>query len=230
MFIQVGTQVKVEDLLKGMIVQSGNDACVALAEAIAGDEENFAQMMNREAQRLGMKGSSFRNSSGLPDPQHYTTARDLATGRRPDSRFPRGVRQVLLAEGVSLQQHHAAESQPFAVDIDPTVDGLKTGYTEAAGYCLVSSAKRGPRRLVSVVLGAASDNAYASRSRSSCSTTASSSTTRCSSMPRTRRCPRLKVWKGTGSHGQARFTDDLVIVVPKGFGPKIQTELVCWRR
>jgi D-alanyl-D-alanine carboxypeptidase (penicillin-binding protein 5/6) len=78
MFIQVGTQVKVEDLLKGMIVQSGNDACVALAEAIAGDEENFAQMMNREAQRLGMKGSSFRNSSGLPDPQHYTTARDLA--------------------------------------------------------------------------------------------------------------------------------------------------------
>ncbi len=79
MFIQVGTQVKVEDLLKGMIVQSGNDACVALAEAIAGDEENFAQMMNREAQRLGMKDSSFRNSSGLPDAQHYTTARDLAT-------------------------------------------------------------------------------------------------------------------------------------------------------
>jgi D-alanyl-D-alanine carboxypeptidase (penicillin-binding protein 5/6) len=79
MFIQVGTQVKVEDLLKGMIVQSGNDACVALAEAIAGDEENFAQMMNREAQRLGMKDSSFRNASGLPDPQHYTTARDLAT-------------------------------------------------------------------------------------------------------------------------------------------------------
>ncbi len=79
MFIRVGHQVPVEDLIKGMIVQSGNDACVALAEGIAGSEENFAQMMNREAQRLGMKASSFRNSTGLPDPQHYTTARDLAT-------------------------------------------------------------------------------------------------------------------------------------------------------
>ncbi len=79
MFIKVNTQVKVEDLIKGMIVQSGNDACVALSEAIAGSEENFVQMMNREAQRLGMKATSFRNSAGLPDPQHYTTARDLAT-------------------------------------------------------------------------------------------------------------------------------------------------------
>ena len=79
MFIKVGTQVKVEDLIKGMIIQSGNDACVALAELIAGSEENFAQMMKKEAQRLGMKGTSFRNAAGLPDPNHYTTARDLAT-------------------------------------------------------------------------------------------------------------------------------------------------------
>jgi D-alanyl-D-alanine carboxypeptidase (penicillin-binding protein 5/6) len=102
MFIQVGTQVKVEDLLKGMIVQSGNDACVALAEAIAGDEENFAQMMNREAQRLGMKGSSFRNASGCPT---RSTTRRRATwrsSRRADPRLSRGVCQVLLDEGVSL--------------------------------------------------------------------------------------------------------------------------------
>jgi D-alanyl-D-alanine carboxypeptidase (penicillin-binding protein 5/6) len=156
MFIQVGSEVKVEDLIKGMIVQSGNDACVALSEAIAGDEENFAQMMNREAQRLGMKGSHFRNSNGLPDPDHYTTARDLATLAAALIRdFPEEY-----AKYYSLKEYtYNNITQPNRnrlLWIDPTVDGLKTGYTVAAGYCLVSSAKRGPRRLVSVVLGASS--------------------------------------------------------------------------
>ncbi|HOG03749.1 MAG TPA: D-alanyl-D-alanine carboxypeptidase family protein [Accumulibacter sp.] len=225
MFIQVGTQVKVEDLLKGMIVQSGNDACVALAEAIAGDEENFAQMMNREAQRLGMQGSSFRNASGLPDPQHYTTARDLAILAGALIRdFPEEY-----AKYYSMKEFRYNNiTQPNRnrlLYIDPTVDGLKTGHTEAAGYCLVSSAKRGSRRLLSVVLGAASDNARAQESlkllnygfqfydavQLYAKNEAASS---------------LKVWKGKESAVKIGFSNALVIAVPKGFGPKIRTELV----
>ena len=133
MFIQVGTQVKVEDLLKGMIVQSGNDACVALAEAIAGDEENFAQMMNREAQRLGMKGSSFRNASGLPDPQHYTTARDLAILADALIRdFPEEYARYYSMKEFRYN-NITQPNRNRLLYIDLTVDGLKTGHTEAAG-------------------------------------------------------------------------------------------------
>ena len=225
MFIQVGTEVKVDDLLKGMIVQSGNDACVALSEAIAGDEENFAQMMNREAQRLGMKGSHFRNSNGLPDPEHYTTARDLAILAGALIRdFPEEY-----AKYYSLKEFRYNNiTQPNRnrlLWIDPTVDGLKTGYTAAAGYCLVSSAKRGPRRLLSVVLGAASSNArmqeslkllnYGFQFYDGVQLYAKND-------PVTT----LKVWKGQESAVKIGFANDLVIVVPKGFGPKIKTELV----
>ena len=224
MFIQVGTEVKVDDLLKGMIVQSGNDACVALSEAIAGDEENFAQMMNREAQRLGMKGSHFRNSNGLPDPDHYTTARDLAILAGALIRdFPEEY-----AKYYSLKEFRYNNiTQPNRnrlLWIDPTVDGLKTGYTAAAGYCLVSSAKRGPRRLLSVVLGAASSNArmqeslkllnYGFQFYDGVQLYAKND-------PVTT----LKVWKGQESAVKIGFANDLVIVVPKGFGPKIKTEL-----
>ena len=147
MFIQVDTQVKVEDLIKGMIVQSGNDACVALSEAIAGNEDVFAQMMNREAQRLGMKATSFRNSAGMPDPQHYTTARDLAILAGALIRdFPEDY-----AKYYSLKEFRYNNiTQPNRnrlLWLDPTVDGVKTGHTEGAGYCLISSSKRGPRRL-----------------------------------------------------------------------------------
>jgi D-alanyl-D-alanine carboxypeptidase (penicillin-binding protein 5/6) len=164
MFIKVNTQVPVEDLIKGMIVQSGNDACVALAEGIAGSEENFAQMMNREAQRLGMKATNFRNSTGLPDPQHYTTARDLATLAGALIRdFPEDY-----AKYYSIKEFRYNNiTQPNRnrlLWIDPTVDGVKTGHTEAAGYCLISSAKRGPRRLLSVVLGTNSDAVRAQES------------------------------------------------------------------
>ena len=157
MFIQVGKQVKVEDLIKGMIVQSGNDACVALAEAIAGSEDNFAQMMNREAQRLGMKNSSFRNAAGMPDAQHYTTARDLAIIAGALIRdFPEDY-----AKYYSLKEFRYNNiTQPNRnrlLWLDPSVDGMKTGHTDAAGFCLISSAKRGPRRLLAVVLGTTSD-------------------------------------------------------------------------
>lgn len=225
MFIQVGTQVKVEDLLKGMIVQSGNDACVALAEAIAGDEENFAQMMNREAQRLGMKGSSFRNSSGLPDPQHYTTARDLATLAGALIRdFPDEY-----AKYYSLKEFRYNNiTQPNRnrlLWIDPTVDGLKTGHTEAAGYCLVSSAKRGPRRLLSVVLGAPSDSVRAQESLKLLNY-GFQFYDAVQVYAKNEAISTLRVWKGTASSVKLGFVNDLVIAVPKGFGPKIRTELV----
>ena len=225
MFIQVGTQVRVEDLLKGMIVQSGNDACVALAEAIAGDEQNFAQMMNREAQRLGMKGSSFRNSSGLPDPQHYTTARDLAILAGALIRdFPEEY-----AKYYSMKEFRYNNiTQPNRnrlLYIDPSVDGLKTGHTEAAGYCLVSSAKRGSRRLLSVVMGAPSDKLRAHESIKLLNF-GFQFYDAVQIYSRNEAVSTLRVWKGKESAVRIGFPSDLVITVPKGFGPKIRTELV----
>lgn len=225
MFIQVGTEVKVDDLLKGMIVQSGNDACVALSEAIAGDEENFAQMMNREAQRLGMKGSHFRNSNGLPDPEHYTTARDLAILAGALIRdFPEEY-----AKYYSMKEFRYNNiTQPNRnrlLWIDPTVDGLKTGYTEAAGYCLVSSAKRGPRRLLSVVLGAASSNARVQESLKLLNY-GFQFYDGVQLYAKNDPVSSLKVWKGKEATVKIGFSEDLVIVVPKGFGPKIKTELI----
>jgi D-alanyl-D-alanine carboxypeptidase (penicillin-binding protein 5/6) len=225
MFIQVGTQVKVEDLLKGMIVQSGNDACVALAEAIAGDEENFAQMMNREAQRLGMKGSSFRNASGLPDPQHYTTARDLAILAGALIRdFPEEY-----AKYYSMKEFRYNNiTQPNRnrlLYIDPTVDGLKTGHTEAAGYCLVSSAKRGSRRLLSVVLGAASDNARAQESLKLLNY-GFQFYDAVQLYAKNEAVSSLKVWKGKESTVKIGFCQRTRDCRAQGFWPEDRTELV----
>jgi D-alanyl-D-alanine carboxypeptidase (penicillin-binding protein 5/6) len=225
MFIRVGHQVPVEDLIKGMIVQSGNDACVALAEGIAGSEENFAQMMNREAQRLGMKSSSFRNSTGLPDPQLYTTARDLATLAGALIRdFPEDY-----AKYYSLKEFRYNNiTQPNRnrlLWIDPTVDGVKTGHTEAAGYCLISSAKRGPRRLLSVVLGTASDSVRAQESLKLLNY-GFQFYDAVQLYAKDQAVSNLKVWKGASPTVKAGFASDFVLAVPKGFGPKVQAELV----
>jgi D-alanyl-D-alanine carboxypeptidase (penicillin-binding protein 5/6) len=225
MFIRVGHQVLVEDLIKGMIVQSGNDACVALAEAIAGSEENFAQMMNREAQRLGMKSSSFRNSTGLPDPQLYTTARDLATLAGALIRdFPEDY-----AKYYSLKEFRYNNiTQPNRnrlLWIDPTVDGVKTGYTEAAGYCLISSAKRGPRRLLSVILGTASDSMRAQESLKLLNY-GFQFYDAVQLYAKNQPASSLKVWKGATATVKAGFTNDFILAVPKGFGPKVQADLV----
>lgn len=225
MFIQVGTTVSVDDLLKGMIVQSGNDACVALAEAIAGDEENFAQLMNREAQRLGMKGSSFRNASGLPDAQHYTTARDLAILATALIRdFPE-----YYATYYSLKEFRYNNiTQPNRnrlLWIDPSVDGLKTGHTEAAGYCLVSSAKRGARRLVSVVLGAASDKVRAQESLKLLNY-GFQFYDAVQLYARNEAISSLRVWKGESRAVKVGLFNDLVVAVPKGSAQKIRTELI----
>ena len=225
MFIQIGTQVKVDDLIKGMIVQSGNDACVALAEAIAGNEEVFAEMMNREAQRLGMKSTSFRNAAGMPDPQHYTTARDLAKLAGALIRdFPEDY-----AKYYSIKEFRYNNiTQPNRnrlLWIDPTVDGVKTGHTEAAGYCLISSAKRGPRRLLSIVLGTQSDKARAQESLK----LLNYGFQFYDAVPlytKDQVVSTLKVWKGKESTVKAGFPQDFIISVPKGFAPRLKSELV----
>jgi D-alanyl-D-alanine carboxypeptidase (penicillin-binding protein 5/6) len=225
MFIQVGTQVSVEDLIKGIIVQSGNDACVALSEAVAGAEENFVQMMNKEAQRLGMKASSFRNSTGLPDPQHYTTASDLATlGGALIRDFPE-----YYAKYYSLKEFRYNKiTQPNRnrlLFIDTSVDGVKTGHTDAAGYCLISSAKRGPRRLLSVVLGTASDKVRAQESLK----LLNYGFQFFEAVPlyaKGEAVASLKVWKGQQGSIKVGFTNDLMVAVPKGLAAKVKTEFV----
>ena len=152
-FVKVGSQVPVIDLIKGMIVQSGNDATVALGERVGGTRAGFAQLMNEYAQRLGMKSSHFVDVDGLPDPQHYTTARDLATVSRALIRdFP----QYYYIFGMKdfTWNHIKQPNRNGLLWTDPSVDGLKTGHTEEAGYCLIASAKRNGTRLVSVVLKA----------------------------------------------------------------------------
>jgi len=225
MFIRVGTQVKVEDLIKGMIVQSGNDACIALSEAIAGSEENFAQMMNREAQRLGMKSTHFRNATGWPDPEHYTTARDLATLTGALIRdFPADY-----AKYYSIKEFRYNNiTQPNRnrlLWIDPTVDGVKTGHTEAAGYCLISSAKRGPRRLLSVVLGTASDAVRAQESLKLLNF-GFQFYDAVQLYAKDQAVSNLKVWKGGSATLKAGFTNDFILAVPKGFASKVQADLV----
>jgi D-alanyl-D-alanine carboxypeptidase (penicillin-binding protein 5/6) len=225
MFIQVGTRVKVEDLIKGMIVQSGNDACVALAEAIAGSEENFAQMMNREAQRMGMKATNFRNAAGLPDPQHYTTARDLATLAGALIRdFPEDY-----AKYYSLKEFRYGNiTQPNRnrlLWLDPTVDGMKTGFTDAAGFCLISSARRGPRRLLSVVLGTASDGARTQESLKLLNF-GFQFYDAVQLYARNQAVSSLKVWKGSEKTVKAGFAHDFILAVPKGYAPRLKAELV----
>ncbi|HEU4530978.1 MAG TPA: D-alanyl-D-alanine carboxypeptidase family protein, partial [Steroidobacteraceae bacterium] len=151
-FVQVGTQVPVDVLIQGMIVQSGNDATIALAERVGGNEETFAGLMNGYAKQLGMLSSNFENSTGLPGPQHYTTARDIAILARAIIReFPQYYRWY--SQHDFTWNNIKQSNRNGLLYRDPSVDGMKTGHTESAGYCLVTSAKRDDMRLVSVVLG-----------------------------------------------------------------------------
>ncbi len=156
MFIDLKVPVTVNELLRGMIIQSGNDASIALAEAIGGSEETFAELMNKEAARLGMKNSHFLNATGLPDPQHYSTAEDLSLLASAIIRdFPEFY--TIYSTREYKYNNITQPNRNRLLWLDPTVDGMKTGHTDSAGWCLVSSAKRNDRRLISVVLGTASD-------------------------------------------------------------------------
>ena len=165
MYIEVGTKVSVEDLLKGLIIQSGNDASVALAEHVAGTEDAFVELMNQYALKLGMTSTHFMNSTGWPDSQHLTSARDIATLAAAVIRdHPEHYSWYAVKEFTynNIKQYNRNK----LLWSDKTVDGLKTGHTESAGYCLVSSAKRGDMRLIAVVLNTKSEKARASVSQS----------------------------------------------------------------
>jgi serine-type D-Ala-D-Ala carboxypeptidase (penicillin-binding protein 5/6) len=151
-FAQVGTQIPVDTLVKGMIVQSGNDATIALAEKLGGTEDGFVQMMNAYAQELGLRNSHFDNSWGGPGPTHYMSAHDIATlSARLIREFPEEYKLYSIREfvwnGIKQQNRNGLLAR------DPSVDGIKTGHTETAGYCLANSARRGDQRLIAVVLG-----------------------------------------------------------------------------
>jgi D-alanyl-D-alanine carboxypeptidase (penicillin-binding protein 5/6) len=224
MFIESRKPVTVEELIHGMIIQSGNDACVALAEAIAGSEEAFAQMMNREAQRLGMKNTNFVNSTGMPDPRHYTSAYDLALLATALIRdFPEYYGYYSIRE-----YRYNNISQPNRnrlLWLDPNVDGVKTGYTENAGYCLIASARRGNWRLLSVVLGTASENVRAQESQKLLNfgfqfyegvrlydkgATVSD----------------VQVWKGSERTLKAGLQSELTVSVPKGMRGNVKADFV----
>jgi len=229
MFVRVDTQVPVDDLIKGMIVQSGNDACVTLAEGIAGSEENFAQMMNREAQRLGMKNSNFTNSTGLPDPNLYTTAHDLSLLAGALIRdFPEYYKKYYSMKEFRYQ-NITQPNRNRLLYIDPSVDGVKTGHTEAAGYCLISSALRDKRRLLSVVLGTKSDSARASESLKLLNwgfITYDAVTL----FSKDQVVETMRVWKGMQNQVKAGFVADMVIALPKGYAEKVKSNFVATPR
>lgn len=225
MFIEPRKPVTVEELIKGMIIQSGNDATIALAELVGGSEETFAMMMNKEGQRLGLKNTSFANSSGWPDPKHYATARDLALLAAAVIRdFPEYYGQYYSTK----EYRYNNISQPNRnrlLWIDPTVDGVKTGHTEAAGYCLIASAKRGPRRLVSVVVGTNSDSMRAQESLKLLNYGFQFYES-VRLYEKGKSISALKVWKGVSEDLKAGVSDDLTLIVPKGDVDKLKAELV----
>jgi D-alanyl-D-alanine carboxypeptidase (penicillin-binding protein 5/6) len=215
----------VEELIKGMEIQSGNDACIALAEAVAGSEEVFVQMMNRAAQRLGMANTHFVNATGLPDAQHYSTARDLYTLATALIRdFPDDYARYYAIK----EYRYNNVTQPNRnrlLWLDPSVDGVKTGHTEAAGFCLIASAKRGPRRLLSVLLGSTSEAMRAQESLKllnwgyqfydAVKLFGKGDVVRA-----------LDVWKGTSRTLKAGSLSDVYVTVPKGEAHKLKADTV----
>lgn len=164
MFVREGTEVKVSDLIRGIVIQSGNDASVAMAEFIAGDEQTFADMMNQVAQNLGMTRSQFKNATGLPDEGHYTTAKDLSLLARALIRdFPEHYK--VYKEKYFAYNDIRQANRNSLLWRDDAIDGMKTGHTEAAGFCLVASAEKKDMRLISVVMGATSERARSTESQ-----------------------------------------------------------------
>jgi D-alanyl-D-alanine carboxypeptidase (penicillin-binding protein 5/6) len=222
-FIDVNTRVRLEDLLKGLIVQSGNDAAVALAEHVAGSEETFVKMMNEEARRLGMTGSSYVNATGLPDPNHYTTARDLVKLTESTIRdFPEYYAWYAIKEFV--HNNIKQTNRNLLLWRDESVDGVKTGHTKAAGYCLVASAKRDGMRLISVIMGTKSEQEraketlnllnygfrfYEARRLHGAGETLA----------------QTKAWKGTQRELAVGVATDLTLTVPRGKAEGISTRL-----
>ena len=221
MFIKIGSQVSVEDLLMGMVVQSGNDATVALAEHVAGSEETFAKLMNQEAERLGMKNSHFVNAPGMPDPNHYMSARDIAVlSRSIIQEFPEHYARYSIR---SFKYNNIEQqNRNRLMLIDPTVDGIKTGHTQSAGYCLVSSAKRNDTRLIGVVLGAQKEKDRVQASQALLNYGFSFFESRKLYDPNAS-IVTARVWKGQESELPLGIAQGLYVTVPKGQAPQVST-------
>jgi serine-type D-Ala-D-Ala carboxypeptidase (penicillin-binding protein 5/6) len=214
MFLDAAQHVSVADLLRGLIVQSGNDAARVLAETIATNETSFAEQMNAEAQRLGMHNTHFVNATGLPNPQHYSSAYDLALLAAAIVRdFPQHYPLYALRE---FQYNNIKQfNRNRLLWLDPYVDGMKTGHTDTAGFCLVSSAKREGHRLISVLLGAPSDALRASESQRLLNYGFQSFEV-LKLYSRNQEIRTVRVWKGTENHARLTSRSDIYVTIPVG--------------
>ena len=219
MFIEPRKPVTVRELVQGVIVQSGNDASVALAEALAGSEEAFAALMNQEAQRLGMRNTNFLNATGLPHPEHVTTVRDLAIlAQRITQDFPDHYNYYKQRE--FTYNDITQPNRNRLLWLDPTVDGMKTGHTSSAGYCLIATALRGDRRVVTVVVGAASETVRAQESLKLLNWSFQNfETTKLYNADQA--AVQARVWKGTVEEAPLGLDEPLWVTVPRGKIPEL---------
>ncbi len=227
MFIDTLMTPKVDELLRGMIIQSGNDASVALAEGVAGSLEQFVAMMNRQAQAWGLKNTSFKNVTGMTEPGHKSSARDLSVIASNLIRdFPEYYSYYSQREFTFNKIRQ--DNRNLLLRRDPTVDGMKTGYTEAAGYCLIASSLRdypnGKRRLLSVVMGTASKEARASESQKLLNW-GYSAYDAVRLFDKDQAISTVPVWKGASAQAKLGAADAVFIAVPRGEGAKLQTKV-----
>jgi len=224
MFIEPRRAVTVDELIRGMIVQSGNDACIALADVIAGSEDAFVALMNREAGRLGLKNTRYVNVTGLPHPQHYSTAEDIALLAQAIIRdFPEHY--PLYSQREYRYNNITQANRNRLLWTDPTVDGMKTGYTQNAGYCLVTSARRGERRLISVVLGTATEAGRAVESQKLLNhgfLHYDGVRLFAGKQP----VATLEVYKGAANTVRAGFLSDLHLTLPRGMRDHLKASVV----
>jgi D-alanyl-D-alanine carboxypeptidase (penicillin-binding protein 5/6) len=228
MFIDPATPVKINDLLYGLMVQSGNDAAVALAEAVAGDEATFVTLMNRDAERMGMKNTKFANPHGLPSPDNYSTARDLSIlASRVIKDFPEFYKIDSVKE--FTYNRIKQQNRNRLLWLDPTVDGMKTGHTEASGYSMIASAHRpngpaGERRLISVLSGANSDSNRSSESQKLLNWGFQNfDTVKLYAKGQAILTP--EIWKGNKPNVKIGFPNDVWVTVPKGVAQKMKPVL-----
>jgi D-alanyl-D-alanine carboxypeptidase (penicillin-binding protein 5/6) len=228
MFIEPKTPVTISDLLYGLIVQSGNDASVALAEAVSGTEDAFVDLMNREAARMGLKETHFANSHGLPNPQNYSTAYELARiAQNLILEFPEYYKTFYSTKSFTYNKI-TQPNRNRLLWLDPTVDGMKTGHTAATGYSLISSSARpngsGERRLIAVILGAKSDQARAQESLKLLNWGfLNFDTVKLFGKDQAVGTP--EVWKGSQATIKIGFTRDLFVTIPKGSAAKLKPQL-----
>ncbi len=223
MFADPRVPVSVDELLHGMIIQSGNDASIALAELLAGDEAAFAAMMNEQAKKLGMTKTHFVNSTGLPDPQHYSTAADMAKlAIAVINDFPEYY--PLYSQKEYTYNKITQQNRNRLLKTDPYVDGVKTGYTDSAGWCLIASAKRGERRLLSVVMGAASDAARAAENQKLLNWGYQAFDV-VQLFSAEQSVSKIRVWKGDAPEVNVGLAKPAYLSVPKGQGDKLKSKM-----